>query len=154
MPPAETGHKSVPRTNASAGFTLTELLVVMVILGLLAAAVTPQVIGRLDSSKVRAARLQMDTLGSALELYKVDIGTYPAETEGLAALLAAPPGATGWDGPYVRSARTVIDPWQRPFLFSVSGNRYVLRSLGADGAEGGSGHDADFIYPELGVQQN
>lgn len=134
---------------SSLGFTLTELLVVMVILSLLAAAITPQVMGRLDKSKVRAARLQMDTLSASLDLYKLDTGHYPSDAEGLGALLAAPAGTDNWDGPYVRSNRSVIDPWQRPYLYRPDGSSYRIVTLGADGAEGGEDYDADLSFPDL-----
>jgi general secretion pathway protein G len=137
------------KTDKSLGFTLTELLVVMVILSLLAAAITPQVMGRLDKSKVRAARLQMDTLSASLDLFKLDTGRYPTEVEGLTALMEAPAGTDAWDGPYVRSNRSIIDPWQRPYLYKPDGRTYRIVTLGADGAEGGEGYDRDLAFPEL-----
>ena len=150
MPPAELSSTAgLPRRDTTLGFTLTELLVVMVILSLLAAAITPQVMGRLDKSKVRAARLQMDTLSASLDLYKLDTGRYPSEAEGLAALLEAPAGTDGWDGPYVRSNRSVIDPWQRPYLYAPDGRSYQITTLGADGAEGGDGYDTDLSFPDI-----
>ncbi|MEO1017710.1 MAG: type II secretion system major pseudopilin GspG [Pseudomonadota bacterium] len=132
-----------------AGFTLTELLVVLLILSLIAAAITPQIMGRLDSSKVRAAKLQLETLSSALDMYKIDNGTYPRTEHGLDALLSPPDGMTFWDGPYVRSSNTLIDPWRQSFKYEQAGQSYILVSLGADGIEGGESHDADLQFPMI-----
>ena len=132
-----------------AGFTLTELLVVLLILSLIAAAITPQIMGRLDSSKVRAAKLQIETLSSALDMYKIDNGSYPRTEHGLDALLAPPDGMPYWDGPYVRSSNTLVDPWRRSFKYAQAGQSIVMVSLGADGVEGGESHDADLQFPQL-----
>ncbi len=131
-----------------AGFTLTELLVVLLILSLIAAAVTPQIMGRLDSSKVRAANLQLETLSSALDMYKIDNGSYPRTEHGLDALLSSPDDSPYWDGPYVRSRSTLVDPWRRSFKYEQVGRSFLLVSLGADGVEGGESHDADLHFPQ------
>lgn len=144
-------HPGTDYGDKALGFTLIELLVVMVILSLLVAAITPQVMGRLDKSRVRAARLQMDTLSASLDIYKLDVGHYPSEAEGLGALLEAPAGAENWDGPYVRSARSIIDPWQRPYLYTPDGRSYRIATLGADGAEGGEGFDTDLSFPDMAL---
>ena len=131
------------------GFTLTELLVVMVILSLLAAAITPQVMGRLDRSNVRAAKLQIETLAASLDLFRIDTGRYPTAHEGLAALIGKPAALETWDGPYVRSGTSLSDPWQREFVYEAGpGSVFRLVSYGADGKEGGSGHDGDIVWPD------
>tara|TARA_R110002049_G_scaffold32139_3_gene107535 strand:+ start:3878 stop:4336 length:459 start_codon:yes stop_codon:yes gene_type:complete len=138
------------KKRPDAGFTLTELLVVMVILSLLAAAVTPQVMGRLDRSKVRAAKLQINTLAASLDLFKIDTGRYPSEQEGLKALIEKPASIETWDGPYVRSGASLTDPWQREFIYrSASGTKdFVLVTFGADGKEGGKKYDSDIVWPD------
>lgn len=134
-----------------AGYTLTELLVVLVILGMIAAAITPQVMGRLDRSKVRAAELQLDTLGASLDLYKIDTGRYPTAEEGIAALLIRPVNAEVWDGPYIRGAKNLVDPWGTDinYLPPREDTSYRLISFGADGLEGGEADNADLIMPTL-----
>lgn len=133
------------------GFTLTELLVVMVILSLLAAALTPQIMGRLDSSKIKAARLQAETIGMALDMYKIDTGRYPTTREGLVALVMKPEGVENWDGPYVKSGATLIDPWKRAFLYKSKSGGLLVATLGADGEEGGERSDADIRYPDYSM---
>ena len=135
--------------NTQAGFTLTELLVVLVILSLIAAAITPQVMGRLDSSKVKAAKLQLQTLSSALDMYKIDTGQYPTQQDGLAALLIKPQSADVWDGPYVKSTSAIVDSWSNPIEYRLERTSYTLISHGADGIPGGEDYDADLVYPEL-----
>jgi general secretion pathway protein G len=135
--------------DTQSGYTITELLVVLVVLGLIAAAITPQVMGRMDSSKIRAARLQLDTTLSALDSFLIDVGRYPTEEEGLRGLLVEPPGAKGWAGPYVRSNRNLVDPWGQSLLFAIdSEGQAQVRTLGADGKEGGEGNDGDLVAPE------
>lgn len=144
-------HETIDPRSKQAGFTLTELLVVLVILSLIAAAITPQVMGRLDRSKVRAAQLQLDTLGSSLDMFKIDRGRYPTTEEGLAILLAAPGDAVDWGGPYVKSAKSIVDPWNAIFVYKAEGSSYSLTTLGADGEIGGEGHDADITVPDLSL---
>lgn len=134
------------RPSGEAGYTLTELLVVIVVIALIAAAVTPQILGRFNTAQSRTAQLHADSLAAALDDFFIDVGRYPTAEEGVAALLNAPAGVEGWNGPYVRSARTLTDPWGRQFLIAPSSSRNVppaVVSLGADGAEGGEGVDAD-----------
>ncbi|MBI1171973.1 type II secretion system protein GspG [bacterium] len=127
-----------------AGFTLVELLVVLVILALLAALVGPKVIGYMSSSRVKTAHVQIASYQTALELYHLDLGRYPQTSDGLGALAKAPAGATGWAGPYLDKA-VANDPWGHPYDYSASadGSSYQLRSFGADGREGGEGDNAD-----------
>lgn len=138
------------RRDAEAGYTITELLVVLVILGLIAAAISPQVIGRLDSSKVRAARLQLDTVSASLDAFFIDVGRYPSEEEGVDALIAPPPNVEGWAGPYVRSGRNITDPWGQTLVYRVAGaGQFELLTYGSDMKEGGEGSAADMKVPEL-----
>jgi general secretion pathway protein G len=132
--------------DREAGFTLVELLVVLVILALLAALVGPKVIGYMSSSKVKTAHVQIASYQTALELYHLDLGRYPQSTEGLGALAKAPSGAAGWAGPYLDKA-VASDPWGNPYDYSAGadGSAYTLRSFGADGKEGGEGDNADII---------
>lgn len=132
--------------NSEAGYTLTELLVVIVVLALIAAAVTPQLLGRFNTAKTRTAQLQANTLAAALDDFFIDIGRYPTPDEGVDALLNAPSGLKSWTGPYVRSERTLIDPWERKYLIgqpAANNQPPPVLSLGEDGAEGGEGADAD-----------
>ncbi len=133
------------KARRQAGFTLIELLVVLAILGLLAAVVGPQVLKYLGSSRSQAARVQVQNITAGLELYRLDTGRYPSDAEGLAALMAAPAAAPGWNGPYLRRAEGLRDPWGRPYLYKMPGahGEVDVYSLGADGAEGGTGEDQD-----------
>jgi len=138
------------RTKAEVGYTITELLVVLVILGLIAAAISPQILGRLDTSKVKSARLQLDVTLSALDAFHVDVGRYPTAVEGIDALLVQPEQAGGWAGPYVRSRRNLTDPWGAKLFYQVDEKGQALvMTLGADGREGGDGIDADLKAPDL-----
>lgn len=127
------------------GLTLLELLVVIVLLGLIAAAVALSVSGRLGKAKTDIARLQIDQLATAVEIYILDVGSPPSATEGLDALIDAPPGTNDWNGPYVKKADAIIDPWGKPFLYRVAGEggHYDILSYGADGIAGGTGDAAD-----------
>lgn len=142
-------HEGLPtrtRTDSEAGYTLTELLVVIVVLALIAAAVTPQILGRFNTAQTRTAKLQANTLSAALDDFFIDVGRYPTPEEGVDALLAAPPGVAAWNGPYVRSERTLLDPWERKYgiaLPEAANQPPFILSLGADGKDGGEGADAD-----------
>lgn len=127
------------------GFTLLELLVVLVVLGMLFAIMTPQVMNMLSGAKSDTVGLQIETLGTALHYYKLDAGTYPSTEQGLAVLWQKPKDATNWRGPYIRKKQHLLDPWGREYLYKYPGRKgpFDLYSLGADGKEGGSGEDAD-----------
>lgn len=127
------------------GYTLMEMLVVMGIIALLAAALTPALMGQLSRAKARTARLQMQTLSAALESYRGDVGRPPSQDEGLKALIVAPEGADGWLGPYLRDAGALKDPWGRPLAYKMVDDQIDLVSLGADGKPGGQGVDADIV---------
>ena len=127
------------------GFTLIELLVVLVILGLLSAFVAPQVLNYLGRAKTDAASAQIQNIASVLDLYRLDTGRYPAEEEGLEALVEAPPDSTVWNGPYVKRRDSLIDPWGEMYIYRFPGEHgdFDLFTLGADKAEGGEGEDRD-----------
>ncbi len=129
---------------AQRGFTLLELLVVVVIIGLLAGFVAPQYFGQVGKSEVNVAKAQIDALEKALDQYRLDTGRYPSAEQGLKALVDRPPTETKWAGPYLR--RDVpLDPWGKPYLYKVPGDKYEfdLVSFGRDGQPGGAGEAAD-----------
>lgn len=135
----------------SRGFTLLELLVVIIVLGLLAGLVAPQIFGRVGEAKVTTARTQMALVGTALDSYRLDNGAYPSTEQGLQALREKPtrePIATNWRGPYLRK-EVPLDPWGRAYVYRAPGSRnpngYDLSTLGRDGTEGGTGEDADLV---------
>lgn len=130
----------------SQGFTLFELLVVLAILGLLAAIVGPQVVRYLGSSRTQTARVQVKNVASALELYRLDVGRYPTTQEGLSALVTAPtPAPPGWNGPYLPQASALTDPWGRPYRFLAPGKHGEVDvwTYGSDDSEGGTGEASD-----------
>lgn len=128
----------------SAGFTLLELLVVMVIIGLLAGLVAPRYFAQVGKSQSKAARAQITALEQALDQFRIDVGRYPTAEEGLKALSVAPSGEPAWAGPYLRKA-VPLDPWGRPYLYQEPGahGEIDLASYGKDGRPGGSGESAD-----------
>jgi general secretion pathway protein G len=129
----------------SSGYTLVELLVVLAILGLLVALAAPRVIRYLGTAKTDTARIQIQKLGGVLDLYRLEIGHYPTEEEGLAALVDRPPQVEAWNGPYLNNRQSLIDPWGTPYAYRSPGEHgeYDLYTLGADGKEGGDGEDRD-----------
>ena len=133
------------KRRRQAGFTLIELLVVLVILGLLAGLVGPKVLSYLGSSRTKTAHLQIEQLGAALDLYKLDTGLYPSSAQGLAALVAAPSGAPNWHGPYLAKGKLPDDPWGHPYRYRQPGQHgdYDLYSFGSDDQEGGEGEAQD-----------
>lgn len=137
--------RPTPRKPSEAGFTLLELLVVLAILGLLAAIVGPQVIRYLGSSRTQTAHVQAKNIAAALELYRLDAGRYPAAEEGLGALVKAPGGNPAWNGPYIGDAGALNDPWGKPYQFKTPGDHGEIDvfSYGSDGAPGGTGEAKD-----------
>ncbi|MCB1903039.1 MAG: type II secretion system major pseudopilin GspG [Gammaproteobacteria bacterium] len=127
------------------GFTLIELLVVLVILGLLAGLVGPKVVSYLGRGKSDTAKLQIEQLAAAMDLYLLDVGRYPSADEGISALLQNSYGAKNWRGPYLRKDEIPLDPWGNEFHYEPPGQNgnIELYSLGADNAEGGEGDNAD-----------
>jgi len=139
-------HKgALPGGDSERGFTLLELLVVLAVLGLLAALVGPQVLRYLGSSRSQAAGVQIRNITAALDLYRLDNGDLPTAEEGLAALIKDPGSAPAWAGPYLPEPTAIDDPWGKPYLYRNPGtHREVdVYTLGADGKEGGSGEDRD-----------
>lgn len=126
------------------GFTLLELLVVLVILGLLVGYVAPRYFGQIGKSEIKAARAQIDALEKALDTYRLDVGHYPTSEQGLAALQAAPGNDAKWQGPYLKKA-VPSDPWGNPYQYKAPGEHgeYDLLSFGKDGKPGGTGEEAD-----------
>ncbi len=126
-----------------AGFTLMELLVVLAILGLLASLVGPQVLNQLGGAKSKTAGIQIKDLEQAAEMFNLDVGRYPSNEEGLAALVDKPAGVAGWNGPYLKSLP--LDPWNRDYQYKYPGERgeVDIFSYGKNGSLGGDGEDAD-----------
>lgn len=137
--------KQKQRIQRVRGFTLIELLVVLAIISLLAGLVGPQVMKHLGESKSKAARVQVEELAAALDMYRLDVGRYPADGEGLAALIDRPSSARVWNGPYLRKKKVPLDPWGYPYHYKSPGahGKYDVFSLGAENAEGGEGEDQD-----------
>lgn len=132
------------RLNCSKGFTLLELLVVMVIIGLLVSYVGPKYFSQVGKSEVKVARAQIDALEKALDQYRLDTGHYPSTAQGLAALSTKPASDTRWDGPYLKKD-VPLDPWGHPYQYKSPGDHGELDlfSFGRDGQLGGTGEDAD-----------
>jgi general secretion pathway protein G len=128
------------RRAAQAGFTLVEMLVVITIIGLIVALVGPRVLGYLGESKVKAARIQIESLSAALDLFYLDNGRYPASNEGLVALVQRPASANAWNGPYLRTGAVPMDPWGHPYLYKVPGDHaaYEIASRGPAGETAGA----------------
>ena len=129
---------------ASKGFTMLELLVVMVSIGLLAGYVGPKYFSQIGKSEVKATRAQLDALGKALDQFRLDTGHYPSNEEGLAALVVRPPNEPKWEGPYL-TKDVPLDPWGNAYVFKNPGDHgeYDLFSYGKDGKPGGEGEAAD-----------
>jgi general secretion pathway protein G len=127
-----------------AGFTLLELLVVIVIIGLLAAYVAPRYFAQVGKSEVQVARAQIDALEKALDQYRLDMRRYPSTEQGLQALVARPAGEANWNGPYLRKA-VPLDPWSNPYVYrnAGGGDDVEILSYGRDGKPGGTGQEAD-----------
>jgi general secretion pathway protein G len=131
-------------SHAARGFTLLELLVVVVIIGLLAAFVAPRYFGQVGKSEVNIAKAQLDALEKALDQYRLDIGRYPDSELGLNALVAKPANEPKWAGPYLRKD-VPLDPWGKPYVYRIPGEKHEfdLVSFGKDGQPGGNGENAD-----------
>jgi general secretion pathway protein G len=137
--------RSDARRDRDGGFTLVELLVVLVILSLIMGLVGPRVLGYLSDARVRSAKLQIDSLSAALDLFYLDAGRYPSQSEGLEVLIKRPPSVDSWNGPYIKQAALPLDPWGNAYLYKVPGQNapFQIVSLGSDGREGGSDDAGD-----------
>jgi general secretion pathway protein G len=146
--PADIPHSRSRRTGRKGGddgFTLLEMLVVLAIMGLLAAIIAPQVLKYLGSSRSQAAKVQIQNIDAALQLYRLDVGRFPTQEEGLGALVTAPSTAPGWNGPYLQKSAALNDPWGTPYVYKIPGKHGEIDvlSLGSDKADGGTGEAAD-----------
>jgi general secretion pathway protein G len=132
--------------NYRRGFTLVELLVVMVIVGLLVALVGPKVFPKLGKGKQAAAKAQVELVGQTLDHFRLDVGRYPTTQEGLSALVTNPGGTQSWEGPYLKKALP-NDPWGKPYQYQSPGSHgdFDLYSYGRDGTPGGEGEDKDVV---------
>lgn len=128
------------------GFTLIEIMIVVIIIGLLAALVAPKLFGKLTMAKQKSAKAQIELFGTALDAFRLDTGRYPATEEGLKALREKPSGAENWDGPYLPK-EIPLDPWGKPYVYKSPGEHgeYDLISFGLDGVEGGEGENQDIV---------
>ena len=137
--------RSRSRNNGERGFTLVEILVVITIIALIMSLVGPRVLNYLTELKVKAAKIQMQSFSSALDLLYLDTGRYPSSAEGLAVLVKPTSAMAGWNGPYLKGGNVPNDPWGKPYLYRSPTERakYEIMSYGADGQEGGTGTAAD-----------
>ena len=129
----------VRKSDAEAGFTLVEMLVVITIIGLIMGLVGPRVLNYLAESKVKAAKIQIESLSSAIDLYYLDNGHYPSASEGLDALVHRPAGDDAWNGPYLKTVATPLDPWGHPYVYKTPGDHgpFDIGSYGPSGPQGG-----------------
>ncbi len=139
------GNKLKLRLLKRGGFTLLELLIVMIIIGLLAALIGPKMIGRVGESRQTVAKQQIEGFSSALEMYKLDTTKYPTQEQGLEALVTQPQGINNWKGPYLKKKFIPKDPWGNNYVYTYPGEHgdYDMVSYGADGNSGGDGEDKD-----------
>jgi general secretion pathway protein G len=138
------------------GFTLVEMLVVITIIGLIMGLIGPRVLNYLSESKVKAAKIQLQSFSSALDLFYLDAGRFPSTAEGLVALVQPTPGVAGWNGPYLKGGTVPNDPWNKPYAYRAPGEHgaYDILSYGSDGQEGGTGAAADISLENLTSAKN
>ena len=138
------------------GFTLVEMLVVITIIGLIMGLIGPRVLNYLSESKVKAAKIQLQSFSSALDLFYLDAGRFPSTSEGLTALVQRTPGVAAWNGPYLKGGAVPNDPWNHPYLYRSPAEHgpYDIMSYGSDGQEGGSGIAADLSIDNLTNAKN
>lgn len=127
------------------GFTLLELLVVLGILGMLAGLVVPSVMKHMEEAKFKDAKIQIESLGQTLDMYKLDVGSYPTTEQGLEALVENPGDVKRWNGPYLNKSKVPLDPWQNEYKYTAPGEhgKFDISSMGADGKEGGDDEGKD-----------
>ncbi len=137
--------RNLERRRGQGGFTLVEILVVITIIALIMSLVGPRVLNYLGESKVKAAKIQIQSFSSALDLFNLDTGRYPTTSEGLVALIRSPGNIPSWNGPYLKSGSVPDDPWGKPYVYRSPGEHgaYDIMSYGSDGNEGGTGTAAD-----------
>jgi general secretion pathway protein G len=147
---------SARQRDGEAGFTLVEMLVVITIIGLIMGLIGPRVLNYLSESKVKAAKIQLQSFGSALDLFYLDAGRFPSSAEGLAALVRRTPGVAAWNGPYLKGGTVPNDPWNNAYVYRSPGERgpYDILSYGSDGQEGGAGTAADLSLENLTSAKN
>jgi len=144
----------VGSTGPEAGFSLTELLVVLAIMALLVAIVAPNMIGRLGGARSQTARVQIENLAGALDIYQIDTGHYPETASGLGALVSAPDGEPRWAGPYLGRGGVPEDPWGQAYIYRSDGpDHFEIKTLGRDGADGGTGEDADIVTTSVELNE-
>src|ERR1700692_4171859 len=138
------------------GFTLADMLVVITIIGLIMGLIGPRVLNYLSESKVKAAKIQLQSFGGALDLFYLDAGRFPSTAEGLTALVRQTPGVAAWNGPYLKGGNIPNDPWNNGYVYRSPGEHgpYEILSYGADGQEGGSGVAADISLENLTSAKN
>jgi general secretion pathway protein G len=138
------------------GFTLVEMLVVITIIGLIMGLIGPRVLNYLSESKVKAAKIQMQSFSSALDLFNLDAGRYPSTAEGLTALVRRTPGVEAWNGPYLKGGNVPNDPWNHPYIYRAPAEHgaYDIMSYGSDGQEGGTGVAADISLNTITSAKN
>jgi general secretion pathway protein G len=142
------------RLESQAGFTLVEMLVVITIIGLIMGLIGPRVLNYLSESKVKAARIQLQSFVTALDLFYLDAGRYPSSAEGLGALVRQTPGVAAWNGPYLKGGNVPNDPWNHSYVYRSPGEHgpYDIVSYGSDGQEGGGGVAADISLENLSAK--
>lgn len=138
------------------GFTLVEMLVVITIIGLIMSLIGPRVLNYLSESKVKAAKIQLQSFAGALDLFYLDAGRYPSTSEGLDALVHRTAGSAAWNGPYLKGGSVPNDPWNNPYVYRSPAEHgpYDIMSRGSDGQEGGSGVAADISLDKLTSAKN
>lgn len=138
-------HRRDINWTRKSGITILEVLVVLSIIALIAAVAGPRLIGYLDRAKTETAELQTTQLRQSVQLFYIDVGRYPSDSEGLSVLLTAPAGEANWSGPYLETPEAIMDPWGRDYIYGApdGASDFVIKSFGQDGVEGGTGENAD-----------